>query len=75
MGIYSLVLLLKVEEELDERKKVMKEANTNRVEGLINQPMAHAPGNAIEFQSVPQQDLEGQTVSANQDSGPMSYTL
>ena len=77
MGIYSCVLVLMVDEELEQRKKILKEANQNRAEGRLNdslRPAAAASGNLVEFQPVPQSDREGQTVPGS-DSGPKSYTL
>ena len=35
MGIYSCVLLLMVDEELEERKKILKEADRERAEGNL----------------------------------------
>jgi len=53
MGIYSCVLLLMVDEELDQRKKILKEANHNRAEGLLNVsnvgPANPAALGAVEF--------------------------
>ena len=77
MGIYSCVLVLMVDDELDQRKKILKAANQNRAEGLLNfsnQPVqAASGGNLVEFQPLPSQ--EGQTVRSDQESGPKSYTL
>ena len=35
MGIYSCVLLLMIDEELEERKKILKEADRERAEGNL----------------------------------------
>lgn len=57
MGIYSCVLLIMVDEELDQRKKILKEANSERAEGMINavnasQVQGAAIGQPIEFQRL-----------------------
>jgi len=45
MGIYSLVLLLKIDEELEARKKA-NERSAGRVEGIIDENNAHRSINA-----------------------------
>ena len=45
MGIYSLILLLKIDEELEARKKA-NERKTDRVEGIIDENNAHRNINA-----------------------------
>ena len=45
MGIYSLILLLKIDEELEARKKA-NERTTDRVEGIIDENNAHRNINA-----------------------------
>ena len=45
MGIYSLVLVLKIDEELEARKKA-NERSAGRVEGMLDENNAHRSINA-----------------------------